>query len=63
LQHLIALLLAGDFFVALFVHRCRQPDYFTVARKVQTACAYSMRMVCFGVPACAGVSITVADSS
>jgi hypothetical protein len=37
LQHLIALLFAGDFFVAPLVHRCRQPHYFIFASKVQTA--------------------------
>src|SRR5204863_7418644 len=35
-QHPIALLLAGDFFIALLVHRCHQPHYFSFATKVQT---------------------------
>ena len=45
LQHLIALLFASDFFVALLVHRCRQPHYFTFATKVQTARAFFIAML------------------
>jgi hypothetical protein len=39
---LIALLLTCDFSVALLVHRCRQPHYFTCATKVQTARVVSL---------------------
>ena len=44
-QHPIALLLAGDFFIALLVHRSDRPHYFSFATKVQAARAYFMAML------------------